>query len=113
MAKKYETAENKAIRFQKELKVDCTTEKGVVRKLTAEEREYRIGFLEQMDESVRTNICAGLGLEYSLKLNKLKGKESAIASLRGEQKYAKKKEERKQLVRLEKKYSSTKPKPSK
>lgn len=102
--KKFETVEKRAARFQEELKMNCTTEKGVVRQLTAEEKEYRKGYLEQIDEVVRTNVFAGFSPEESLKLNKLKGKESAIATLRGEQKYAKTQEEKRLYKRLNKRY---------
>ena len=107
MAKKYEKTMDKVSRFQEELKMGCTTTKGVVRPLTQEEVAYRKGFCDTVNSAIQLKSGTEMGVLYPLYENQMAGVTSAFACMRGEKKYLKKQQEQKQLAKLKKKYPTS------
>ncbi|MCM1195824.1 MAG: hypothetical protein NC310_01985 [Roseburia sp.] len=106
--KKFETALQRAIRFQEELRMNCTTEKGIVRPLTEEEKEYRIGFNTTLVKAGVIPIGEENAVMDPLYESKLEGVSSAFAYIRGERKHQLRVEEQKQQKRLNRKYPTYK-----
>ncbi len=104
MPKKYETGIERAARYNEELKLNTTSEKGVVRTLTPEEVEYRKGFILTMIRVGAIKNDVENGLASPMELSKISGESSAFASIRAETEYRKRSNEKKQLVRLQRKY---------
>ena len=108
MPKKYEKMMDKMNRFEEEIKMGCTTTKGVVRPLTKEEIAYRKGFIETVRNVDEIKSGAQMGLLDPLYENKLSGITSAFACMRGEKKHLKRVKEQRVYNRLNEKYGSKK-----
>ena len=102
--KKFEQTMNKVARYKEELKMGCTTEKGIVRPLTQEEVCFRKGFCDTVDNAVAIKSGSQAGLLDPLYENQMAGVASAFAHMRGERNYRKTQQEKKQYEKLNKKY---------
>lgn len=107
MAKKYEKTMDKVSRYKEELKMGCTTEKGIVRPLTREEVSFRKGFCDTVDNAIAIKSGSQEGLLDPLYENQMAGVASAFAHMRGEKGYRKTQKEKKEFDRLNKKYGKT------
>lgn len=107
MAKKFEKTVDKVARYKEELKMGCTTEKGIVRRLTLEEISFRKGFCDTVDNAIAIKSGSQEGLLDPLYENQMAGVSSAFAHMRGEKGYRKKQMEMKEFDRLNKKYGKT------
>ncbi len=104
MAKKFEKTMNKVARYKEELKMGCTTTKGVVRPLTREEIAFRKGFCDTVDNAVVVKNGSQNGLLDPLYENQMSGVSSAFAHMRGEKKYQKNKKDFETYQRVKGRY---------
>ena len=104
MAKKFEKTVDKVTRYKEELRMGCTTEKGIPRPLTREEVSFRKGFCDTVDNAIAIKSGSQEGLLDPLYENQMAGVASAFAHMRGEKGYRKKQKEMKERDRLNKKY---------
>lgn len=104
MAKKFEKTMDRVSRFEEELKMGCTTTRGVVRPLTNEEKSYRKGFIETVRTAANIKSGSEMGLIDPLYENELAGKMSACVFMRGEKKHKKRVQDKKTYKRLNKRF---------
>lgn len=106
MAKKFEKTMDRVSRFEEELKMGCTTTRGVVRPLTDGEKEYRKSFIETVKESIDIKTGIQIGMISPLYENGLAGKMSALAFMRGEEKHKKNTKDKRDYERLHKRFGN-------
>lgn len=112
MAKKFEKTMDRVSRFEEELKMGCTTTRGVVRPLTNEEKSYRKGFIETVRTAVNIKSGSEMGLIDPLYENELAGRMSACAFMRGEKKHRKNAKDKRDYERLQKRFGNKGKKPA-
>jgi hypothetical protein len=106
MAKKFEKTMDRVSRFEEELKMGCTTTRGVVRPLTNEEISYRKGFIETVQAAVNVKAGSQMGLVDPLYENELAGRISACAFMRGEKKHKKNAKDKRDYEKLHKRFGN-------